>query len=300
MTIESAILEHDHFNNSCNGRLNVWMAAETPRGSDEQGFAAIGRACIENDIRLTVHCAETSKDFKMIRNFYNATPAQFCENVRAVGPHAVLAHMVHLDHDVDFEILVRTATNIVHNPTSNAKLADGIAPIPELLSKGVNVCIGSDGAPCNNTHDLFRDMHLAGIIHKAKTQDSSILPSEQVLEMATINGARALGLDKDVGSLEVGKKADFVVINPTGLHASPYDPDQVGEGGLHPATVVVHCCTGQDVDMVLIDGEVLVKNGALVRLDEGDIKRTSRTAIAGIRSRSRINAQPCKQGWYYV
>jgi len=237
----------------------------------------------------------------MIREHYKATPAQFCERIHAVGPHVVLGHMTHLNLDVDPDILKKTGTSVAHNPTSNAKLADGIAPIPQMLEAGINVCIGSDGAPCNNNHDLFRDMHLAGVIHKARSNNAKLLPAEQILEMATINAAKALGIDKDLGSLEVGKKADFVVIDPSGLHAAPYDPSHIGEkGGIHPPTLVVHSCSGRDVDMVIINGEVVVEKGRLTRVDEDQIKRAAREAIVGIRKRSGISAQPLKMNWQYV
>jgi cytosine/adenosine deaminase-related metal-dependent hydrolase len=133
-----------------------------------------------------------------------------------------------LDLDVDLDILKNTRTSVVHNSTSNCKLADDIAAIPQMLATGINVALSSDGAPCNNTYDLFRDMHLAGIIHKGVTENGSLLPSEQLLEMATINGAKALGLEKEIGSLEVGKKTDFAVIDTSALYAAPFDVSQLG------------------------------------------------------------------------
>lgn len=300
MSIESVVTAHNRHHGTCNDRLHVWFATETPRGADEAGFAAIGKASLDHNIRLTMHLSEAAKDFEMIRESYHATPGEFCRNVHAAGPHVVLGHMVHLDPAVDFEILGKSGTHIAHNPSSNAKLADGIAPIPELLASGVNVCIGSDGGPCNNAHDLFRDMHLAGIIHKGRLQDASVLPSEQVIEMATINGARALGLEKELGSLEVGKKADFVVVNTGGLHAAPFDEAAVGEGGMHPATIVVHSCTGQDVDMVVLDGREVVRGGNLVEIDEDKVKSDARVAIASLRKRTGVMAQPAKMNWNYV
>jgi cytosine/adenosine deaminase-related metal-dependent hydrolase len=301
MSIDSAVAAHEQFHGSYDDRLHVWMASETPRGQDEAGFAAIGQACFNHKIRLTVHCAEAARDVEMIREAYNATPAQFLDNVHSTGPHVVLGHMTHLDVHVDLDILSRTGTSVAHNPTSNAKLADGIAPVPQMLAAGVNVCIGSDGAPCNNNHDLLRDMHLAGVIHKGKHMDASLLSSEQVLEMATINAAKALGVDADLGSLEAGKKADFVVIDPSGLHAAPYDVGQLGEpGGIHPSTLVVHSCSGNDVVMVVIDGQVVLEERRLTKVDEDEIKAAARKAIQGIRQRSGVKAQPMKLKWQYV
>ena len=300
MSIDSAVTAHKQFHGSYDDRLHVWIATETPRTQDEAEFAAIGQACLDHNIHLTVHCSEAPRDKEFLRESYDATPAQFCERIHATGPHVVLGHMTHLNLDVDLEILKKTGTSVAHNPTSNAKLADGIAPVPQMLEAGINVCIGSDGAPCNNNHDLFRDMHLAGTIHKAVTNNAEVLPSEQILEMATINAAKALSLDQDLGSLEAGKKADFVVIDPSGLHTAPYDITQLGEGGIHPPTLVVHSCSGRDVVMVVVNGEVVVENGTLTKVDEEQVKAAAREHIVGIRKRSGISAQPLKRNWQYV
>lgn len=214
-----------------------------------------------------------------------------------ISDHVVLAHMVHPDNPTDIEILQRTNTNVVHNPTSNAKLADGIAPIPDLVAQGVKYI----WAPMERrvtTHTTFSgSMHLAGVIHKARLEDASIMSSEQILDMATSNGVKSLGLEKDLGRLEVGKKADFVVIDLSGLHASPYDAAHFGQGGIHPATVIVHSCTGRDVGMVVLDGKVVAYEGELLHLNEEEVKRS---AIAGIRARSNVQARLLKRGWHYV
>lgn len=299
MSIASALEAREKHHGAFEDRLHVWMATETPRGQDESGFAAIGKVCKDHDIRLTMHLSEAPKDYQMIRQHYRASPVQFAERVHAVGPHVVLGHMTCLDLDTDLEILARTGTHIAHNPTSNAKLCDGIAPIPHIMAKGINVCLGTDGAPCNNGSDIFRDMHLAGVIHKATTHEHTTTPSEQILEMATINAAKALGLDKDVGSLEVGKKADFVVLDHSKIHTAPFDPDQVGCGGIHPSTLVVHSLSGRDVDMVVVDGRTLVQDGKFTGIDECKVYYMARKAIVGIRNRSGIAAQPMKMNWIY-
>jgi cytosine/adenosine deaminase-related metal-dependent hydrolase len=188
---------------------------------------------------------------------------------------------------------------VAHNPNSNCKLASSIAKVPEMLDAGVNVSLGTDGAPCGNTYDMFREMHLAGIIHKGANLDAGLVGAEQVLEMAAINGARALGLEKNIGSLEIGKKADFVAVNPGGLHAAPWDEWQVLEGGVDPMTTVVYSCTGADVEMVVADGEVLVSEGKLVKMDEQEITDTAKKSIKGIRERSGVKAVN-RKGWKYV
>jgi cytosine/adenosine deaminase-related metal-dependent hydrolase len=168
-----------------------------------------------------------------------------------------------------------------------------------MLAYGVKVSLGTDGAPCSNTYDMFREMHLAAVIHKGNKNDAELICATDVLEMATINGAIALGLDHDVGSLEVGKKADFVILNTDGLYAAPFDASQILDGGMDPCTTVVHSCTGADVEMVVVDGNVLVRDRVLVSMDEDEIKSASKRAVRGIRERSGIKANVTR-GWKYI
>lgn len=301
MSIESALEAHSKHNGSCNDRLHVWMAAGTPRGSKISAHRAIGDACQSHGLGLTMHCAEAPKDLTIFRDHYNCSPAEFCQEANLIGNgrNTVLAHMVNLDLGKDLPILKQTGATVAHNPSSNCKLASGIAAIPEMLEAGVNVGLGTDGAPCANTYDMVQEMRLAGIIHKGRKRNASTVGAWDVLEMATIQGAKALGLDEEIGSLEVGKKADFVVINPSGLHSAPYDPLQLEEGGADPVTTVVYSCTGRDVDMVVVDGDILVENGQLVSLNEEEIKGKAREVVGRLRKASGISAR-CHPGWRYV
>ena len=219
------------------------------------------------------------------------------QNAKGVDPkpgslshRLVLAHMVNLDNDLDLPLLSSTQTTVAHNPSSNLKLASGVAPVPQMLSEpyNINVALGTDGAPCANHYDLFQEIHLAGILHKGVHHNAALISAESALEMATINGAKAMGLESDIGSLEVGKKADLVVLAPYrgGLAAAPWDPEN-GLGAT-PVTIVVHSCTGRDVDMTVVDGKVLVENGVLVqggRAKEMEIVHFAQQAVKGILQR---------------
>lgn len=299
MSISSMLSAHEKHHGSFNDRLHVWAAAGTPRGSPLSSHLGIGEACRKHDIGLTMHCAEAPKDLNIYKDSYGLTPMQFCQQAKLTGPKTVLAHMVHLDLSVDLQILTQTGTTVAHNPNSNCKLASGIAKVPEMLQAGVNVSLGTDGAPCGNTYDIFREMHLGGIIHKGAQNDAGLVGAETVLEMATINGAKALGLEKDIGSLEVGKKADFVVVNPGGLHAAPFCEEQILNGGVDPMTTVVYSCTGADVDMVVVDGQILVQEGKFVNMNEEEIIVAARESVKGIRARSGVKAVN-RKGWKYV
>jgi cytosine/adenosine deaminase-related metal-dependent hydrolase len=299
MSIASMLAAHTAYHGKFNDRLHVWAAAGTPRGSPLSSHLGIGEACRAHNIGLTMHCAEAPKDLTIYKDSYGLSPMQFCQQAKLTGPKTVLAHMVHLDLETDLPILKESCTSVAHNPNSNLKLASGIARVPEMLDAKVNVCLGTDGAPCGNTYDMFREMHLAGIVHKGANHNAALVGAEQVLEMATINGARALGLENETGSLEVGKKADFVVINPKGVHCAPWDERQVSDGGIDPMTVVVYSCSGTDVEMVCVDGECLVEGGKLVKWDESVLLEDARRAVKGIRERSGIKVAR-RKGWKYV
>lgn len=253
MSVSSALDAHGKYHGSNNNRLHVWFAAGTPRGSPSTAHLTIGETARKHDIGLTMHCAEAPKDLPIYRKYYDCSPMQFCRDTQLVGEKSVFAHVVHPDAEAgDFDILRESKSTVSHNPTSNLKLGSGVSPIPDMVAAGVNVALGTDGAPCNNTYDMFREMHLASILHGGVRESAGILNAYQVLEFATINGARALGLEKEIGSLEISKKADIVVIAPRGVASAPWNASQFSKGGIDPVTVVVHS-GGQDVDTVLVD-----------------------------------------------
>jgi cytosine/adenosine deaminase-related metal-dependent hydrolase len=292
MSLPSALEAHNRFNGQFNDRCHIWFACGTPRGSPSSAHEAIGVAAQSNDIGVTMHCAEAPKDLDIYRDLYDCSPLTFCENTKITGKKTVLAHVVHPDPKTDFEILQRTGTTVSHNPTSNCKLGSGISPVPDMIAAGCNVSLGTDGAPCNNTYDMFREMHLASILHSGVRESAGIINAHTALEMATINGAKALGLAKEIGSLEVGKKADFVIVNPSkSLHSAPWDENGLLDGAIDPVTIIVHSCTGADVESVIVDGEILVSDGKLLTIDEIDVVQKAKIAVAGIRKRSQVGAR---------
>ncbi|KAL6246760.1 hypothetical protein RBB50_006067 [Rhinocladiella similis] len=290
MSIDAALAAHERYHGSSNGRLQVWMAAGTPRGTDESSHKVIGDACSEHGIGLTMHCAEAPKDLTIYRESYGCSPIEFCSRTNLIGKDkkTVLAHMVNLDLDKDLPLLSEYGTTVAHNASSNCKLASGIAAVPEMLDEKINVSLGTDGAPCANTYDMIQEMRVAALVHKGSRRDAAVITAEDVLTMATINGAKALGLEKEIGSLEVGKKADFVILDTSGLHCAPFDSRQILEGGIDPITVVVFSCSGADVDKVVIDGELLVDSGKLVKFDERKIREDAQRTIRRIRNKSDV------------
>jgi 5-methylthioadenosine/S-adenosylhomocysteine deaminase len=171
-----------------------------------------------------------------------------------------LAHCIHLSND-EIRILKRTGTHVAHCPSSNLKLGSGIAPITKLLEEGVSVSLGADGAPCNNRLDMFTEMRTAALLQKA-LHGPEVLAAQRVLRMATIDGARALGLESEVGSLEVGKRADVAVVRLDRLHLAP---------AAEVVSSLAYAATASDVQSVIIDGREVMRNRTLLTLDEAEV-----------------------------
>ncbi|KAI9368657.1 hypothetical protein BJX61DRAFT_205720 [Aspergillus egyptiacus] len=270
----------EKWNGKANDRIRVWFGARTPGGVSDGLYKEMTQISREKNIPITMHCAEVRAD----RTFFDSvghTPMTYCDSVGLLSPSTVLVHMVHLD-DNDISLLARSGTHVAHCPTSNAKLASGICRVPDLQKAGVNIGVGTDGAPCNNTCDLLQEMKLAAIIHKSISYDPTAVPAEAVLEMATINGAKALGLDGRIGSLEVGKKADFVAIDARGIHMQPW---------FNPVSAVVYTATGRDVDVVVVDGRMVVKGGQLLTMDEQEIVQEAQRRSREVVERAGLTAK---------
>jgi len=281
-SLKNTLAMHKKWNGAGDGRLAVWFGPRTPGGVTPELYREISALARERDMGITVHLAEVQADRVFLKEKYGMTPAQYAESVGLVGPRVLLVHTVWMDAD-DIHILARTGTNVAHNPASNAKLASGIAPIPEMLAAGVNVTLGTDGGPSDNTYDMVRDMRLASYLHKARTLNPLVTPAEAVLEMATINGARALGWAKEIGSLEVGKQADFVAFDFDKPHLTP---------SINPVSTLVCAATGSDVDTVVIAGQVVVQHGQVLTLDEERIVHEARKRATAVWKRAGIPDKP--------
>ncbi|MBV9712529.1 MAG: amidohydrolase family protein, partial [Ktedonobacteraceae bacterium] len=213
---------------------------------------------------------------------FGLTPVDYAESVGLLGPRSVLVHMVWLTPQ-EIDKLAATGTHVSHNPSSNSKLASGICKVPLMLERGVNVALGCDGGPSNNDYDMIREMKLAAIIHKATSLDPLIVPAETVLEMATINGAKALGLEHEIGSLEVGKKADLIVIDLERLHTTP---------SMNPVSTLVYAATGGEVDTVVVDGNIVVQQGKLLTMNEHEVMVQANKHAAQLYRRAGIDLKP--------
>jgi cytosine/adenosine deaminase-related metal-dependent hydrolase len=204
----------------------------------------------------------------------------------ALGPALVMAHGVWLE-ERERELVRDRGAHICHCPSSNLKLASGIAPIPDYLDMGINVALGTDGAPCSNTLSALDEMRLAGLLHKPRYGPRA-LPATAVLDMATMGGARALGLAGEIGSIEVGKRADLVVIGRQRPHCRPV-------AGGHPASEVVYACRDQDVTDVVVDGRHVVAGGELLTASVSEIMARAEKERVSLLGRAGL-ATPTEPG----
>ncbi len=205
--------------------------------------------------------AETQTECRQIQQKYRSTPIAYLDDLGVLDADTLLVHCVWLTDD-DIDIIVKRKASIAHNPESNAKLAAGIAPVPQLIKAGIPLGLGTDGCASNNNLDVFHEMDMAAKIHKAQSHDPTTMDARTVVEMATIGGARAIGLDHQIGSLEVGKQADVIVIDHRSPHLTPM---------YHPASHIVYTAQSADVRDVVVAGQVLVRNRQILSLDVEEI-----------------------------
>jgi 5-methylthioadenosine/S-adenosylhomocysteine deaminase len=209
---------------------------------------------------------ETEAERDISLKMYNKTSVEACVEFGLFDVPVIAAHGVHLSTH-EMKILQQYGVSIVHNPSSNLKLGSGIADIKQMQTLGINIALGTDGAASNNNVNMFEEMHLAALLHKGVKMDSTILNAESVLKMATINGAKALGLEQTISQIAVGMHADLIMINMDELHLLP----------LHNhISSIVYSVQASDVDTVIIDGNIVMEKRELLTVDEEKIKYFAR------------------------
>ena len=248
---------YELWDGAADGRIRYAFAPRFAVSCTEELLRQVGEAADDLGCPIHTHSSETEFENEFTRQRYGKTNVAFLDDVGITGDRSVFAHGVHL-HDRDTEILADTHTAICHCPSSNLKLASGIANIPQLDQKGVPLAVGADGAPCNNNLDAFIEMRLAALIHKPH-HGPEAMPAERVLRLATIDGARALGIDDEVGSIEEGKSADLVVL-------SLDDDPGCGPAG-DVVSRIVYTAQKHNVRQVFASGRRLVDDGELVGVD---------------------------------
>ena len=218
------------------------------------------------NVPTLIHLAESKDETKVAEERLASSPVAYLESLGFLGPGVLAAHGVWVN-DADMQVLKMRGVGISHNPESNMKTASGVAPVPAYLRAGIAVGLGTDGAASNNDLDMFEAMRVAALLHKHETVDPTALSARTVVEMATIRGARALGMETRIGSLEPKKKADLITVSVSGARQTPmYDP-------LSHLVYVIH---GDDVRNTIVNGKVLMRDRKVLTLDETSILAEAR------------------------
>jgi len=247
------------------GRLRYAYAPRFALSCTDDLLRETGRAARAAGVRVHTHASENRREVAEVVRRRGADNVVHLHRLGLSGRDVCLAHCVWLT-DEERGILRETGTHLLHCPSSNLKLGSGIAPVPELLAEGVSVSLGADGAPCNNNLDGFLEMRLAALLHKPRCGPRA-MPASEVVRMATLGGAVALGLEEEIGSLEVGKRADLIAVDVGGPHVVPT---------ADPYAAVVYACRSTDVVDVVVGGRVVVRDRQLLTADRARVVADAR------------------------
>jgi len=254
-----ALLERWH--GKADGRIRYCFAPRFAVSCTRELLEQVARLARERGVLVHSHASENQDEIALVERETGMRNIEYLNAVGLASSHTVLAHCVHLD-DNEMEILARTGTNVAHCPSSNLKLGSGFAKLPEMIERGIPVSLGADGAPCNNRLDMFTEMRTAALIQKA-LHGAETLPALTMLRMATIDGARAVGLENEIGSIEIGKRADLMLLNLDRLHTTPH-PD--------PISTIVYAASHDNIETVIIDGRVVMRDRELLTVDEQAVR----------------------------
>jgi 5-methylthioadenosine/S-adenosylhomocysteine deaminase len=258
-----ALLQRWH--GRANGRIHYCFAPRFAVSCTRGLLEQVARLSREKGVIIHTHASESLEEVQMVERETGRRNVEYLSEVGLTASKTVLAHCIHLS-DAELEILRASRTCVAHCPSSNLKLGSGFARVPDMIEHGISVSLGADGAPCNNRLDMFTEMRTAALIQKA-LRGPQTLPALTVLRMATIEGAKALGLDDEIGSIEVGKRADLILLDLDRLHTTP-QPDLV--------STIVYAACASDVETVVIDGQVVMRDGQLLTLDESEVVARAR------------------------
>jgi 5-methylthioadenosine/S-adenosylhomocysteine deaminase len=256
----------ERWHGAADGRLHYAYAPRFALSCSDELMREVGRRARDRGRRVHTHASENRAEVAAVRARFGQHNVVYLHDAGLTGDHVTLAHCIHLSGE-ERAILAATGTHVAHCPSSNLKLASGIAPVPELLAAGVPVALGADGAPCNNNLDGFLEMRLAAILHKPGAGPRA-LPAPAVVRMATRGGAAALGLADRIGSLEVGKRGDVIAVAVDGLHVTPT---------ASPWSAIAYAARASDVRHVAVDGALVVRDRRLLTLDVDQVLRDARS-----------------------
>lgn len=253
----------EKYNNNQNSKIKIYVSADAPHTCNPETITKCVDLAKELNTGLHIHLAETSTEEKKIKSRYGKRSTEYLNDLNVFDVPVVLAHGIYVS-DSDIEILKKIRGGISHNPVSNCKLSSGICNVVKLRKNGINIGLGTDGIGSTSTMDMFEEMKTAAYLQKVNTKEPSSILAYDILKMATIDGAKVLGLDNEIGTLEPGKKADMIFIKTEKLHMCP-DNDICSN--------IVYSANGADVDSVMIDGKLIMQNRKMLNINEKEVMR---------------------------
>lgn len=269
-SLQASVNLLEKWNNFDNGRINYAFCPRFVVSCTEELLVEVKNLSDKYHVRVHTHASENRGEIELVEKEKGMRNVVYLDHIGLANDRLILAHCVWLD-DEEKRIIRERGVKVSHCPGSNLKLASGIADVPGLLDREVFVSLGADGAPCNNNLDMLNEMRLAAIIQKHQ-HGPTCMDARTVFRMATIGGAQAMGLDKEIGSLEIGKKADLAILNLNGLHMYPsYGVDTISR--------IVYSATRADVETTIIDGKIVMENRILKTVDEATVMKEANKSI---------------------
>jgi len=263
-------------------KIWIWFGPRTPGAVSTELYREIVAKARELNTGITMHLSEVRDDVEYTIKNFGKRPIEFAHWLGLTGRNVILVHVVWVE-DFEIKILAETQTNVSHNPSSNMKLASGAARISDMLKYGVNVTLGTDGGPSNNSYDLMREMKHAALLQPLRTLKPDAIRAEDILEMATIRGAKALMIDHLVGSIERGKRADLIIIDYWQPHLHPLN---------NPISHLVYAASGYDVKHSIIDGKIVMFNRRILTVNEEEVIIEAEKAAWSLYERAGICVKP--------
>ena len=277
-SIDESVAILKQWDGAANGRLHAAFAPRFAVSCSRELLEAVAGLSERHHALVHTHASESRDEIAIVKQISGGlSNLEYLASLHLASPHLCAAHCVWVD-DRDQQLLADHDVKVMHCPGSNLKLGSGVAPVPEMRARGITVSLGADGAACNNRLDMFDEMRLAAVLQSMRREPGA-LPAREVLWMATRAGARTLGVEHELGSLEAGKRADVIVVDRDRPHLTP---------GPDPYSTLVYAARGSDVRTTIVDGEVLVHDFAPVRVDRREVAIAARAAAEELAKRASL------------
>jgi 5-methylthioadenosine/S-adenosylhomocysteine deaminase len=277
-SIDESVAIRARWDGAEQGRLHAAFAPRFAVSCSRELLEAVAGLSAQHHALVHTHASESREEIAIVQHSTGArSNIEYLASVHLASPLLCAAHCVWVD-DRDQQLLAEHDIKVMHCPGSNLKLGSGIAPVPEMRARGITVSLGADGAACNNRLDMFEEMRLAAVLQAMRKQPG-VLPARDVVWMATRAGARTLGLEHEIGSIEPGKRADVIIVDRDRPHLAP---------GPNPYSTLVYAARGSDVRTTIVDGVLLVDDFAPVRVDRREIAVDAREAARQLAARAHL------------